>query len=124
MGIRTLLGAAIPIVLVAACAATSEQVADTLGSKFRGQNIDRVVMQFGPPINSFKMSSGATTYEWRLGDQTNIATSKYGGTASTHYCKLRAMAGPDGVITDVSTEDASNMLGESLCAMRLGMFRQ
>jgi hypothetical protein len=109
--------------LLAACAATTAQVSNHLGSQFVGQNVDALVTEFGPPANTFKMNSGETSYVWQLTSLTNIDTYKGSGTAQTVYCKVNAIASPRGIVNKISTEDSSNVFGESLCARRLGMQR-
>lgn len=111
------------LVLLSACAATQEQVTSALGNKYEGQSIDNLIMEFGPPLNSFKMASGDTAYQWELANHTNLNANEYGGSANTLYCRVRAIAGPDSRVRSVSTEDASNAFGESLCAKRLKMSR-
>jgi hypothetical protein len=109
--------------LLAGCAATSHEVVDRLGSKYVGQNVDALVTEWGPPANTFKMNSGDTSYVWQLTSETNIDTYKGSGTARTFYCKVNAIASKSGIISKVSTEDSANLVGESLCARRLGMQR-
>ena len=109
---------------LAGCAATKERVTSALGDKYAGQTIDNLVVRFGPPNNSFKMASGGSSYVWEIANHTNVDVDKYGGAANTFYCRIRAVTGPDNVVTSVSTEDVSNLLGESLCAKRLGLARQ
>jgi hypothetical protein len=112
-------------VFLASCAATGQQVTDTISAKFGGQSIDQMVIAFGPPASSFQMTGGGASHQWQLGEQTNIRVSEHGyGSASTRYCKVRAVTDATGIVTSISTEDSSNLLGESLCAMRLGIFRQ
>jgi len=98
-------------------------VRERLGTRFVGLNVDAIVAEFGPPATTFKMNSGETSYLWQLGASTNIDTYKGSGTAQTYYCRLKIIASPAGIVSNVSTEDASNMLGESICAKRLGMRR-
>jgi hypothetical protein len=105
-----------------ACAATSKEVVSNLQG-FVGLNVDAVVAQYGPPAASFKMNSGQTSYVWQLTSQTNINTDNGSGTARTFYCKLNVIASPAGIVESLTTEDASNAFGESLCAKRLGMRR-
>jgi hypothetical protein len=52
-----------------------------------------------------------------------IDTYKGSGTAQTVFCKVNVIASPTGVVNRISTEDSSNLYGESLCAKRLGMQR-
>jgi hypothetical protein len=113
---------AIVAMCVAGCAATSQQVLNKLGSKYVGQNVDALVTSFGPPANTFKMNSGQTSYIWQLTSKTNIDTYRGSGTAQTNFCKVSVMASPTGV-EKLSTEDASNLVGESLCAEFLGIQR-
>ena len=115
--------AAIAVTWLAGCAATKVEVRDRLGEKFIGRNVDEIVVEFGPPASTFKMNNGDTSYLWQLGASTNINTYRGSGSAQTFYCRLRIIASPRGIVSDVSTEDASNLAGESLCAMRLGMRR-
>lgn len=111
-------------VIVAGCAATQEQVTAALGSKYIGRSVDQLVLEFGPPASTFKMSAGSTAYQWELANHTKMRVNDYGGSASTLYCRVRAIAGADNIVRSVSTEDASNVVGESLCAKRLGIMRQ
>jgi hypothetical protein len=104
------------------CAATSKEVVSNLQG-FVGLNVDALVTQYGPPTNTFKMNSGETSYVWQLTAQTNIDTDNGSGTAQTFYCKIKVVASATGVVASLATEDASNLLGESLCARRLGMRR-
>jgi hypothetical protein len=78
---------------------------------------------WGPPVSSFKMNNGETTYMWQLTSVTHVNTYNGSGTAKTYSCKVNVFAAPSGVISKVTTSDASNMFGESLCADRLGMQR-
>jgi hypothetical protein len=105
------------------CAGTADDARNTLTGKYIGQSVDTFVAQFGPPGSSFKMHSGDTSYIWQLSNVTSIDADKYGGTATTHYCKVSLIADPKGMIKSLSTEDASNLLGESLCSRRLGIQR-
>src|ERR1700682_1981187 len=45
-------------VALGACAASREEVVARLGSQYVGQNVDALVVKFGPPANTFKMNSG------------------------------------------------------------------
>src|SRR5206468_9962532 len=40
------------------CAASLEEVATRLGAQYVGQNVDALVVKFGPPASTFKMNSG------------------------------------------------------------------
>ena len=78
------------------------------------------------------MNSGDTSYIWQLGNQTNIATDRGTGVATTHFCKVSVIANKTGIVTQLNTEDANaggglyaltGALG-SICANRLGIGRQ
>jgi hypothetical protein len=84
---------------LAGCAASREEVATRLGQQYIGQNVDALVVRFGPPTNAFNMNSGGTSYIWQLGNQTNINTDRGSGVASTIYCKVSVTASKTGVIT-------------------------
>lgn len=117
---------------LAGCAASRQEVAARLGDQYVGQNVDALVVKFGPPVSTFKMNSGDTSYIWQLGNQTNINTNEGSGIASTHFCKVSVVASKTGVVSQLNTEDANaggglagaiGMYG-SICARRLGMERQ
>jgi hypothetical protein len=117
---------------LAGCAASRQEVAIRLGDQYVGQNVDALVMKFGPPANTFKMNSGDTSYIWQLANQTNISTDRGSGFASTNYCKVSVIASKTGLVSQLNTEDANaggglagaiGMYG-SICANRLGMERQ
>jgi hypothetical protein len=55
LGIVTLCAA------LAGCAASRQEVAARLGDQFVGQNVDALVVKFGPPLSTFKMNSGDTS---------------------------------------------------------------
>jgi hypothetical protein len=116
-------------VTLGGCAASKEQVAAQLGSQFVGQNVDALVVKFGPPANTFKMNSGDTSYIWQLGNQTNFVANRGEGVASTQFCKVSVIANKNGIVTQLNTEDANaggglyaltGALG-SICANRLGI---
>jgi hypothetical protein len=109
------------------CAASREQVSERLGSHYIGQNVDALVIDFGPPASTFKMNSGDTSYIWQLGNQTNAVA----GVASTRFCKVSVVASKTGIVTLLNTEDSNagggiggaiGMYG-SICANRLGIQR-
>jgi hypothetical protein len=119
-------------VMLAGCAASRQEVAARLGDQYIGQNVDVMVVQFGPPTSMFKMNSGQSSYVWQLGAVTDIEMDRGSGSASTRYCKVSVIASPTGVVTQLNTED-SNVGGGlygavgafgSMCAQRLGMKRQ
>jgi hypothetical protein len=78
-----------------------------LGDQYVGQNVDALVIKFGPPASTFKMNSGDTSYIWQLGNQTNINTDRGAGIASTQYCKVSVVANKTGVISQLNTEDSN-----------------
>src|SRR5437870_1616748 len=110
------------------CAANKQQVEARLGEQFIGQNVDSLVVQFGPPSSMFKMNSGQTSYVWQLSAITDVDTDRGSGTISTRYCKVSVIASPTGIVSDLRTED-SNGTGlisstgafGSICGRRLGM---
>jgi len=117
---------------LAGCAASREEVVSRLGDQYVGQNVDALVVKFGPPANAFKMNSGETSYIWQLGNQTNINTDRGSGIASTQYCKVSVIASKTGIVSQLNTEDSNaggglggalGMYG-SICANRLGIARQ
>jgi hypothetical protein len=117
------LAALVFAVALLACAATKEQVTAALEDKYSGQSVDKLVVEFGPPINSFKMASGEVVYQWELANVTRIAGDQYSASARTYHCRVRAIVGRDNMVRSVSTEDVSNLYGESFCAKRLGLQR-
>jgi hypothetical protein len=88
LGIVALAGA------LAGCAASRQEVAARLGEQFIGQNVDSLVVQFGPPTSTFKMNSGQSSYVWQLTAVTDIEMDRGGGSASTRYCKVTVIAAP------------------------------
>jgi hypothetical protein len=117
---------------LAGCAASRQEVATRLGDQYVGQNVDALVIKFGPPASTFKMNSGDTSYIWQLGNQTNINADGGVGIASTQFCKVSVIASEPGIVSQLNTEDsnAGRGLGSalgmhgSICANRLGMERQ
>jgi hypothetical protein len=116
------------------CAATKQEVSDNLRNRFLGKNVDTLVSEFGPPANSFRMSSGETAYVWQLSAETNINTNSGVGTAQTNHCKVNVISSPSGIVTKLTTEDSNRAGGSgpigsfvnigSICAKHLGMRRQ
>ena len=125
--------AASSALLLVGCAATRQEVAENLGNKFVGKSVDDLVAQFGPPASAFRMNSGDTAYLWQLSSVTSINVDGGRGTAKTSYCKINAIASPAGMVTKLTTEDASGTGGVlglagvdiygSVCARHLGMPR-
>ena len=116
-------------VALAGCAASRQEVASRLGDQFIGQNVDALVVQFGPPTSMFKMNSGQSSYVWQLTAVTDIATDRGYGQAQTRFCKVSVIASPVGIVTQLNTEDSNAGAGlagafgafGSICAQRLGM---
>jgi hypothetical protein len=114
------------------CAASRQEVVAQLGQEFIGQNVDALVVEWGPPANTFKMNSGETSYVWQLGNQTNIVADHGAGIASTNFCKVNIVASPKGIVTQLNTEDSNaggGLIGAmggygSICANRLGIKHQ
>jgi hypothetical protein len=111
------------------CAASREEVVARLGEHYIGQNVDQLVIDFGPPTSTFKMNSGDTSYIWQLGNQTNAVGGNGAAIASTRFCKVSVVASKTGIVTILNTEDSNagggiagavGMYG-SICAQRLGM---
>ena len=96
---------------LAGCAATKQEVSQTLGNRFIGKNVDTLVSEFGPPASTFRMNSGETAYVWQLSAVTNINTDQGVGTAKTNYCKVNVISSPTGIVTKLTTEDASGTGG-------------
>jgi hypothetical protein len=103
-----------------------------LGEHYIGQNVDVLVIDFGPPASTFKMNSGDTSYIWQLGNQTNAVGGNGAAFASTRFCKVSVVASKTGIVTLLNTEDSNagggiagavGMYG-SICANRLGMQRR
>ncbi|MEY9437336.1 hypothetical protein [Bradyrhizobium elkanii] len=115
--------------VLAGCAASKQEVIARLGDQYIGQNIDRLVVQFGPPTSTFRMNSGQSSYVWQLSAVTDIATDRGWGTASTRYCKVSVIASSTGIVEQLYTEDSNAGYGVggvvgmygSICGQRLGM---
>jgi hypothetical protein len=113
------------------CAASREEVQARLGQHYIGQNVDALVIDYGPPASTFKMNSGDTSYIWQLGNQTNAVGGNGAAIASTNFCKVSVVASKSGIVTLLNTEDSNagggiggaiGMYG-SICANRLGIHR-
>jgi hypothetical protein len=108
---------------LAGCAASRQEVVAKLGQEFVGQNVDKLVLRFGPPSGSFRLNGGGGSYVWQLAAVTSVAVNQYGyGSGSTSYCKVSVVTNPGGTVTELDTEDRDGVLG-SMCARRLGMER-
>jgi len=122
-------GIVVLCVAVAGCAASRQEVVARLGDQFIGQNVDSLVVKFGPPTSMFKMNSGQSSYVWQLSAETDIRTDRGWGTASTRYCKVSVITSPTGIVTQLDTEDSNAGMGlpsalgayGSICGQRLGM---
>ncbi len=126
-----ILGVAALCAALAGCAASKQEVVTRLGEQYVGQNVDALVVKFGPPASTFKMNSGDTSYIWQLGNQTNIVADRGTGVATTQFCKVSVIANKNGIVSQLNTEDANaggglygvfGVLG-SICANRLGIER-
>jgi hypothetical protein len=89
------------------CAASRQEVVAQLGQEFIVQNVDALVVQWGPTANTFIMNSGDTSYVWQLGNKTDIAADHGSGFASTRFCKVDVFASPKGIVTQLNTEDSN-----------------
>jgi hypothetical protein len=67
--------------------ASRQEVATRRGINTPGQNVDALVINFGPPASTFKMNSGTI--------------------ASTQFCRVSVIAPPKGVVSHLNTEDSS-----------------
>ncbi len=114
---------ALIVFTLAGCVATSVQVQSALFDKYTTETVDQLVMDFGPPASRFETASGRTVYQWNLSNHTNIDVDKYGGSAQTLYCRVRATVGPNNIVESITTEDASDIFGNSICGKHLGMSR-
>ena len=118
-------------VALAGCAASRQEVASKLGQEFIGQNVDALILRFGPPSSTFRLNSGGGSYVWQLSAVTDIEMDRGYGTASTRSCKVSVATNPSGIVTDLNTEDpnaGAGLIGTfggwgSMCAQRLGMKR-
>jgi len=125
---RFLCGATLCVAL-AGCAASKQEVIARLGQEYVGQNVDTLVVRFGPPTSTFRMNSGQSSYIWQLSAVTDINTDRGYGTASTRYCKVSAIASSTGIVQQLDTDDQNagggvpGLLGMygSMCGQRLGM---
>jgi hypothetical protein len=116
-------------VALCGCAASKQEVVARLGDQYIGQNVDALVVRFGPPTSVFKMNSGQSSYIWQLSAVTDIATDRGFGTASTRYCKVTVIASAAGIVQRLDTEDQNAGVGVpgllgvygSMCGQRLGM---
>jgi hypothetical protein len=124
-----ILGIVALCVALSGCAASKQEVAARLGDQFIGQNVDALVIQFGPPTSTFKMNSGQSSYVWQLTAVTDIAGDRGFAQAQSRFCKVSVIASPVGVVTQLDTEDSNAGAGlagamgayGSICARRLGM---
>jgi hypothetical protein len=109
-------------VLLSGCFATTQQVATRPGDQYIGQNVDTLVVSWGPPKTTFRMNSGAMSYQWELSSLTGFNVNRDGsGSASTLHCKITVVTTPIDVITKLDTEDHQAIIpvAGSMCAQRL-----
>jgi hypothetical protein len=124
-----ILGVVALCAVLGGCAASKQEVVARLGDQYIGQNVDALVVKFGPPTSTFRMNSGQTSYIWQLSAETDIRTDRGWGTASTRFCKVSVIASPTGIVTQLDTEDSNAGVGlpglvgayGSICGQRLGM---
>jgi hypothetical protein len=108
------------------CAASAPEVRARLGEEYIGKNIDMLVMKWGPPSSSFRMTDGRSSNVWQLSSETAVYNN---GVAKTYTCRVSVIAAPTGIIQQLDTEDPKagygilSMVGAygSMCAERLGM---
>jgi len=128
------------------CAAPGQEAASTsrLGDQFVGKNASSLVPRFGKPVSRDKTDNGQTTYVWELDTATDSPDDRrtdtgdaglYGDGHTPGYmsddprlCKMSVTVSPEGVITQVVTEEHNGtgaptrtlgILG-GVCAQRLG----
>jgi hypothetical protein len=70
------------------------------------------------------MADGGSAYEWNIANHTNISAYSGGGAENNVFCKIRAVVGPDNLVRQVSTDDASDIYGNSLGVQKLHMPRK
>ena len=114
--------------LLCGCAASRKEAAIRLGDQFVGKSVDLMVAQFGPPVSTFKMTSGGTSHQWQLAGGTDIVGGNGIGMASQRYCKVNVVTDRSGIVVDLKTDDTGSATSygyftvtESLCAKRFGM---
>jgi hypothetical protein len=126
--------------------ATTTRLGDqSIGQNLIGQNVTSLVARFGKPISKKKMDNDQTSYVWELDDATDSSGNErtYSGQAGLYgdgrtpgymsddprFCKLSVTASPEGVVTQVNTEDSNGTgapamvlgINGSICARRLGI---
>jgi hypothetical protein len=121
----------ISLVLLAGCAASRQEAATRLGDQFIGQSVDVMVSQFGPPVGSFRLTNGGSSYQWQLAGGTDVVGGNGVGSASQRYCKVNVVTDRSGTVVDLKTDDTGSAtsygyftINESLCAKRFGMKAQ
>jgi hypothetical protein len=126
-----MLGAVALSAALVGCAASRQEVAVKLGNQFIGQNVDVMVAQFGPPVSTFKMSSGGASYQWQLAGGTDIVGGNGVGIASQRYCKVNVITDGSSTVVDLKTDDTGSATSygyftvtESLGAKRFGMKKE
>jgi hypothetical protein len=78
-----------------------------LDDQFIGQNVDALVVKFGPPTSTFKMSSGQSSYVRQPTAVTDIAADHGYGQAQTRFCRVSIIASPAGIVTQLNPEDSN-----------------
>lgn len=110
--------------LLGGCAAPVQEMASTsrLGDQFVGKNVSSLVPRFGKPVSRDKNDNGQTTYVWELeaatdspGDRRTTDTGDAGLYGDGHtpgymsddprLCKMSVTVSPEGVITQVATQE-------------------
>src|SRR5271167_4460498 len=105
----------------------------SVGQNFVGQNVTSLVNQFGKPISRKKTDTGQTSYVWELEAPTDVPDERridtgdaglYGDGHTPGYisddprlCKMSVTVSPEGIVTQVVTEDQN---GTGAPSMTLG----
>lgn len=124
-------------------ASTSPLGDQSVGQNFVGQNVTSLVNQFGKPVSRKKTDTGQTSYVWELDAATESADDRrfdsgdgglYGDGHTPGYmtddqrlCKMTVAVSPEGIVTQVTTEDQNGTgapsmtigLSRGICAQRL-----
>jgi len=108
------------------CGADADRVRLALTDKYTGHSVDQLVLEFGPPESSFKMTSGETSYQWDVARSASVVVSGDVASVDTSHCRVRALVGQDGRVRDVWIADkgsgdwqVSRALYGSYCPNRL-----
>ena len=106
------------------CAVPGQEAASTsspLGDQFIGKSVSSLVPRFGKPISRDKTDNDQATYVWELDTATDSLGDRrtdtgdaglYGDGHTPGYmsddprrCKMSVTASPEGIITQVTTEE-------------------